>query len=141
MAKFNRGRRQLLGIAGASALGLMGLPLESNGQGAAGQGAASGRPNMILYFPDEMRADTLGCYGNPTVQTPNFDRLAREGARFENCHAQHPVCGASRCSMLTGWPTSVHGHRSLYYFLRPDEPNMFRYLKRAGYDVLLAGTQ
>jgi len=107
------------------------------------QGTTPSRPsspvNLILYFPDEMRADALGCYGNPLVRTPNFDRLAREGTRFENCHAQHPVCGASRCSLLTGWPASVHGHRSLYYFLRPDEPNLFRYLKQAGYDVLWFG--
>ena len=41
--------------------------------------------------------------------------------------------------MMTGWPTSVRGHRSLYYFLKPDEPNMFRYLRQAGYDVFLYG--
>ena len=69
----------------------------------------------------------------------NFDRLAREGARFANCHVQFPVCGASRCSLLTGWPTSVRGHRSLYHFLRPEEPNLFRYLRRAGYDVFWYG--
>jgi choline-sulfatase len=98
-----------------------------------------GRPNLILFFPDEMRADAVGCYGNPVVKTPNLDRLAREGTRFENCHVQYPVCGASRCSLLTGWPASVRGHRSLYYFLRPEEPNLFRYLRRAGYDVFWYG--
>jgi arylsulfatase A-like enzyme len=125
-------RRQVLQSAVASAVGL-----------AAGSGflRAQGRstPNLLLFFPDEMRADALACYGNPVVRTPNLDALARQGTRFENCHAQFPVCGASRCSMLTGWPTSVRGHRTLYYFLRPDEPNMFRYLKRAGYDVFWFG--
>jgi arylsulfatase A-like enzyme len=90
-------------------------------------------------MPDEMRADALGCYGNPLTRTPNFDRLARTGTRFESCHVQFPVCGASRCSMATGWPTSVRGHRSLYYFLKPEEPNLFRYLRQAGYDVFLFG--
>jgi choline-sulfatase len=136
MKKFDRSRRDVLGLAGASALGLLGLPLEASG---AAEPAAATRPNLILYFPDEMRADALGCYGNPVARTPNFDRFASQGARFANCHAQHPVCGASRCSLLTGWPTSVHGHRSLYYFLRPDEPNLFRYLKNAGYDVYWLG--
>ena len=98
-----------------------------------------GRPNLILYLTDEMRADALACYGNPVVKSPNFDALARQGTRFENCHVQFTVCGASRCSLLTGWPTSVHGHRSLYYFLKPDEPNLFRYLKDAGYDVFWLG--
>ncbi|MCJ2184292.1 sulfatase-like hydrolase/transferase, partial [Novosphingobium sp. 1949] len=97
------------------------------------------RPNLVLFFPDEMRADALGCYGNPVCKTPNYDRLAAQGTRFAQCHVQFPVCGASRCSLLTGWPTSVHGHRSLYYFLRPDEPNLFRYLKEAGYDVYWFG--
>jgi choline-sulfatase len=97
------------------------------------------RPNIILFMPDELRADSLACYGNPVTRTPNFDRLAAQGTRFANCHVQFPVCGASRCSMLTGWPTSVRGHRSLQYFLRPEEPNLFRYLKRGGYDVFWYG--
>lgn len=97
------------------------------------------RPNLILFMPDELRADALACYGNPVTKTPNFDRLASEGAQFDNCQVQFPVCGASRCSMLTGWPASVRGHRSLYYFLRPEEPNLFRYLKQSGYDVFWFG--
>lgn len=97
------------------------------------------RTNIVIFMPDELRADALGCYGNPVCKTPNFDKLAADGTLFEQCHVQFPVCGASRCSMLTGWPTSVRGHRSLYYFLRPEEPNMFRYLKQAGYDVFWFG--
>ncbi|HEX3918531.1 MAG TPA: sulfatase-like hydrolase/transferase, partial [Caulobacteraceae bacterium] len=97
------------------------------------------RPNLILFMPDELRADALGCYGNPVTATPHFDRLAAEGTRFAQCHVQFPVCGASRCSLLTGWPAHVRGHRSLYYFLRPEEPNLFRDLRRAGYDVYWFG--
>lgn len=97
------------------------------------------RCNLIFFFPDEMRADALACYGNPVTLTPNFDRLAKEGTRFANCHVQHPYCGPSRCSLLTGWPMSAHGHRSQFFLLRPDEPNMFRYLKDAGYDVFWYG--
>ena len=97
------------------------------------------RPNLVIFLPDETRADSLACYGNPVTRTPNFDRLAKEGTRFANCHVQFPVCGASRCSLLTGWPTSVRGHRSLYYYLRPEEPNLFRYLRRAGYEVFWYG--
>src|SRR6201996_5244451 len=127
------GRRALL--AAGAALSAVGAAI---GSSAFGQTAAK-RPNLILFFADELRADALGCYGNPVCKTPNFDRLAADGARFENCHVQYPVCGASRCSLLTGWPVSVRGHRSLYYFLRPDEPNMFRYLRQAGYDVFWYG--
>ncbi|MGZ3376245.1 MAG: sulfatase-like hydrolase/transferase [Phenylobacterium sp.] len=124
-------RRRLLATAGAMALA---------GEVRAEPPTPSARrPNLILFFPDELRADALGCYGNPVCRTPNFDRLAAEGAQFANCHVQYPVCGASRCSLLTGWPVSVRGHRSLYYFLRPEEPNLFRYLRQAGYDVFWYG--
>src|SRR5262249_13347271 len=55
------------------------------------------------------------------------------------CHVQNTVCEPSRCSFVTGWPVHVRGHRSLYYGLHPDEPNLFRYLKQAGYDVYWYG--
>lgn len=96
-------------------------------------------PNLVLFMPDEMRAESLGCYGHPVVKTPNFDRLASEGVRFEQCHAQNTVCAPSRCSLMTGWPVHVRGHRSLYYGLHPDEPNLLRYLKEGGYDVYWFG--
>jgi choline-sulfatase len=148
MSELNR--REFLGVSSAAMItGVMGetAALGVSTSAKAGQDdVASGkasllakRPNLILFMPDEMRADSLACYGNPVTRTPNFDRLAKEGTRFANCHVQFPVCGASRCSLLTGWPTSVRGHRSLYYFLRPEEPNLFRYLRRAGYDVFWYG--
>jgi arylsulfatase A-like enzyme len=131
-------RRELL-AAGTAGLTL-GLPRSrATGSSDAAGPVPAKRPNIIIFMPDELRADALACYGNPVIRTPNFDRLARSGTRFENCHVQFPVCGASRCSMATGWPTSVRGHRSLYYFLQPDEPNMFRYLLQAGYDVYMYG--
>lgn len=135
MSGLSLNRRRMLGMVGLSVLGAGMM----QGAASAQPSGFGSRPNLILFFPDEMRADSLACYGNPATKTPNFDRLASEGARFENCHVQYPVCGASRCSLLTGWPTSVRGHRSLYYFLRPEEPNMFRYLKNAGYDVFWFG--
>ncbi|NOY82294.1 MAG: sulfatase-like hydrolase/transferase [Kiritimatiellaeota bacterium] len=91
--------------------------------------------NFILFNPDEMRAESVGCYGHPVSQTPHMDRLAAEGVRFEQCHVQHTVCSPSRCSFMTGWYPHVRGHRTLWHLLRPDEPNLLRYLKDAGYDV------
>ena len=116
-------------IAGAAALAAAGA--------AAAQPAS--RPNLVLFFLDELRADALACYGNPVTKTPNFDALARSGTRFAECHVQNPVCAQSRCSLLTGWPTSVRGHRSLYYLLQPTEPNLFRDLKEGAYDVFWFG--
>ncbi len=91
--------------------------------------------NIIYLNPDEMRADVSACYGHPLVKTPNIDRLAAEGVRFDQCHVQHTVCTPSRCSFMTGWYPHTRGHRTLWNCLRPDEPNTLRYLKQAGYDV------
>jgi arylsulfatase A-like enzyme len=91
--------------------------------------------NFIFFMPDELRAESVGCYGHPLAHTPHMDALAAQGTRFEQCHVQHPVCTPSRCSMMTGWYPHVRGHRTLWHMLRPDEPNLLRYLRQAGYDV------
>jgi len=95
--------------------------------------------NFIYFNPDEMRADALGCYGHPIARTPNIDRLAASGVRFDQCHVQNTVCTPSRCSFMTGWYPHVRGHRSLWHCLRPDEPNTLKYLKAAGYEVHWCG--
>lgn len=97
------------------------------------------RPNVVLFNPDEWRADCAGCYGDRTVKTPNLDRLAAEGVRFDQCHVQHTVCTPSRASFMTGWYPHVRGHRTLWHLLRPDEPNLLRYLSEVGYDVRMYG--
>ena len=91
--------------------------------------------NFVIFMPDEMRAESAGVYGHPLARTPNLERLAGEGARFDACYAQHPVCSPSRCSMFTGWYPHVAGHRTLWHLLRPHEPNLLRYMTGAGYDV------
>ncbi len=93
------------------------------------------RPNILYINPDQMRADALACYGHPVAKTPNFDRLAAMGVRYEQCHVQHTVCTPSRCSFMTGWYPHVRGHRTLWHPLQKDEPNTLKYLKQAGYDV------
>lgn len=95
--------------------------------------------NIIYLNPDQMRADFLGCYGHPVSRTPNIERLAAAGARFDQCHVQHTVCTPSRCSFMTGWYPHVRGHRTLANPLRSDEPNTLRYLKEAGYAVHWSG--
>jgi arylsulfatase A-like enzyme len=77
--------------------------------------------------------------GNGAVQTPNFDRLAREGVGFANAYVQHTVCTPSRCSMFTGLYPHTRGYRSLYYLLHPEEPNLLKTLKQAGYHVEMMG--
>ena len=59
-------------------------------------------PNLLFLMAGQMRFDALSCAGNTIVETPNLDRLAREGARFENAICSCPVCVPSRTSILTG---------------------------------------
>lgn len=95
--------------------------------------------NFVFFVADELRAESVGCYGHPTVRTPNIDRLAAGGTRFDQCHVQHTVCSPSRCAFMTGWYPHVRGHRTLWHLLRPDEPNLLRSLRQAGYTVYWGG--
>jgi choline-sulfatase len=91
--------------------------------------------NYVLFFPDELRAETLSVYGNTKIRTANYDRLAAEGVTFEQCHVQNTVCSPSRCSLFTGQYVHTNGHRSLWNLLKPWEHNLLRYLKDSGYEV------
>ena len=80
----------------------------------------SDRPNLLFIMPDQMRHDFLSCYGAPHVSTPNIDRIAAEGIRYDQAYSLHPVCVPARCSLLTGlnaWRTHVLTNGN---YLRPD---------------------
>ena len=69
------------------------------------------QPNIIFILSDEQRWDSLGCYGQPMPVTPNLDRLAAEGVRFENAFTAQPVCGPVRSSLQAGkWPSELGTH-------------------------------
>lgn len=91
--------------------------------------------NFIFFYPDEMRADALACYGNKITKTPNLDAFAAGGTQFAHCFVQNPVCSPSRCSLVTGLYPHNRGHRSLWHLLNRDEENMFAYLRDAGYHL------
>ena len=63
---------------------------------------ATDQPNIVFFFTDDQTTSTLGCYGNPVVKTPNIDGLAARGTRFEQAFVSHPICWASRTTILTG---------------------------------------
>lgn len=79
-----------------------------------------------------MRAESLGCYGNKQIKTPNFDSIAAEGTLFENAYTAHPVCCPSRISMATGWYPHVAGFRSLQNFIDSNSPSFFRNIRESG---------
>ena len=65
------------------------------------------RPNVVFLFSDQHRADALGCAGHPVVKTPNLDRLAASGVRFERTFTPVPICHPCRSALMTG----RHAHR------------------------------
>jgi choline-sulfatase len=67
------------------------------------------RPNIIFVLTDDQGAWALGCAGNPEVQTPRIDALARQGIRFDDFFCTSPVCSPARASLLTGRMPSAHG--------------------------------
>jgi arylsulfatase A-like enzyme len=67
------------------------------------------KPNVVLFITDGHRADTVGCYGNALVRTPNLDAFASEGALFRRSFCSHSVCMPTRASIFTGRYPHVHG--------------------------------
>jgi arylsulfatase A-like enzyme len=97
------------------------------------------RPNIVLFMPDQLRADAVGAMGSSVASTPNIDALAARGVACTSAYSQHSVCSPSRASILTGWYPHVNGHRTLTHLLKPWEPNLFGILRSAGYHVAWVG--
>ncbi|MDQ8197903.1 sulfatase [Pelagicoccus enzymogenes] len=66
-------------------------------------------PNIVFLMSDDQSTYTLGCYGNPDVQTPNIDRLAEEGLAFDKHYVTTAICMASRATVMTGMYEYKHG--------------------------------
>src|SRR5436189_5357106 len=107
--------------------------------------AAAGRPpNIVIIFADDLGYGDLGCYGNKCIETPNLDRMAREGVRFTDFYVAQPVCSASRAALLTGCypnrvgilgalgPAASHG-------ISDQEKTLAEVLKARGYATAIYG--
>ena len=117
------------------------------------------KPNIVFLLADDLGQRDLGAYGSTFYETPNLDRLAREGARFTDAYAACPVCSPSRASILTGlWPqrtgiTDYLGaappekwNRNTILLPAPyrdrlplEAPTLAKALKAAGYATFFAG--
>lgn len=110
------------------------------------------RPNIVYIMADDLGYGELGCYGQQKIPTPNLDRLAESGMKFERAYAASPVCAPTRYSLLTGkhqgnaairgnkerggfGPTDLEGQTPL----QKEETTIAEVLKRAGYRTGLVG--
>ena len=97
------------------------------------------RPNIIFYFTDQQRADTLGCYGQRLEISPNLDFLASEGVMFENAFTAQPVCGPCRAIFQTGkYPTELNCYKNGQALPR-DVKTVADYFDEAGYETAYVG--
>lgn len=112
---------------------------------ATEQSATHKKPNILIVLVDDFGWGDPSCYGNKMAQTPNMDRLAREGVRFTQGYVASPICSPSRCGIITGqfparWRITSYlqtkaGNKAcdMVDFLDPKAPSLPRMLKEAGY--------
>ena len=121
-------------------------------QSAAGSAALAGcsgsktrRPNILFVMTDDQAIGDMSCYGNPILKTPQMDRVAAGGVRFENCFVTNSLCAPSRATVLTGAYSHVHGirgnseARDSVERMDPKLPTYPQLLQQAGYRTAIAG--
>jgi N-acetylglucosamine-6-sulfatase len=97
------------------------------------------RPNVVFILSDDHRWDHLGAMGHPFLKTPNLDRLASQGIRFENAFVTTSLCSPSRASFLTGTYPHTHGVKNNITPWTGARVTFLELLKDAGYETAFVG--
>lgn len=100
--------------------------------------AAAERPNILFIISDDHAAHAIGAYGSKINETPNIDRIAKEGIRLDRCYAVNSICTPSRATILTGQYSHKNGV-PVFNAIDPKRPNLAKYLKAAGYQTAAIG--
>jgi N-acetylglucosamine-6-sulfatase len=108
------------------------------GLGACGP-AAPKRPNLLLILVDDLRWDAMSCAGNTALNTPGFDRLAREGVRFSQAFVTTSLCCPSRASIFSGLDPEAHGVQDISAELADSVAIFPDRLRSAGYETAHIG--
>ncbi|HMZ22947.1 MAG TPA: sulfatase-like hydrolase/transferase, partial [Blastocatellia bacterium] len=105
---------------------------------AAEQQRADKRPNIVFIMTDDHAAQAISAYGSKLIQTPNIDRLAKEGMKFENCFVTNSICTPSRAAILTGKYAHLNGV-PVFNHIDNSQPMLSKYLQAAGYHTGMVG--
>ncbi len=102
------------------------------------------QPNFVVIFADDLGYGDIGAFGSTTINTPNIDRMATEGAKFDQFYAASPVCTPSRAALLTGRYPIRQGIHKVFYpeslqGMDPEEITISEMLKTVGYTTGLVG--
>ncbi|MCK5801817.1 MAG: sulfatase-like hydrolase/transferase, partial [Lentisphaeria bacterium] len=100
---------------------------------------SASRPNILFIMTDDHAAHAMSCYGSRINSTPNLDRIANEGVRFDNCFCTNSICEPSRASILTGTYNHVNGVTTIGAHLDNRQENVAKILQRNGYQTACIG--
>ena len=136
-------RRRFLKAIGLGAASLS-VPGCLKGDRRAANETASDAPNFVIIFTDDQGYEDVGCFGSPSIKTPNLDRMAGEGMRFTDFHSAASICSPSRAALLTGcYPPRVGITKVLFprdnIGLNPQEVTIADLLKERGYVTACVG--
>jgi arylsulfatase len=101
--------------------------------------SAAEKPNIVFFIADDVSQEDFGCYGHPTIKTPNTDALAANGMRFDNAYLTTSSCSPSRCSIITGRYPHNTGAPELHVKLPDAQVRFPELLREAGYYTVLSG--
>ncbi|MCA9263762.1 MAG: sulfatase [Planctomycetales bacterium] len=97
------------------------------------------RPNILFIMADDHAYQAIGCYGSKVNQTPNLDRIANEGMRFDRCFVTNSICGPSRAVILTGKYSHLNGFLHNGSTFDGSQQTAAKLLKAAGYQTAIVG--
>ena len=100
---------------------------------------ADDRPNILFIMSDDHAFQAMSCYGSKVNKTPNLDRIANEGMRFDRCYVTNSICGPARAVILTGKYSHLNGFERNGRTFNGSQQTVAKLLQKAGYQTAVVG--